>query len=273
MKTTLTTIFILLTSIVSLAQDIIIMNNGRQIKCKVEQTDSINVFIKIFKDGNIFDTYIKREDVKTINYGNVLNNNETSQLGNSQQFKTDTTFRHILLGIGYDFGVIYPNEFYKFVDEYANYYKLKVGHSLDYIAVGFKGSFGYRLNNKFDINIAGAFAINQKVAYDSNNKGNVFNLTKLSAGLISNYRIPIIRKLGINILGGLMYNNIGVSAIKESGFSENSWGFRLQGGANFYATKLITLQALIGGEYASAYKNFEMDFSGALFSINIIFNK
>ena len=57
-------------------------------------------------------------------------------------------------------------------------------------------------------------------------------------------------------------------------FSGSSLGYRIQGGVNLYKSKLVTFQGLLGGEYADVTnKGLDMNYSGFLISLNIIFNK
>jgi hypothetical protein len=60
----------------------------------------------------------------------------------------------------------------------------------------------------------------------------------------------------------------------KSFLSGKNWGGRLQFGVNVFASKHVTAQGLIGGEYALVKTpGLELDFSGALIGVNIIFSK
>jgi hypothetical protein len=150
------------------------------------------------------------------------------------------------------------------------------------VNVGVHGFIGYRFTQTFEINIEAEYITSSLVAYNKNWNGNTssidtnsvgFSIEKYSVGLVCDKIIPINYKLGYVISGGLMYNHISILEAGEL-YGKKSLGFKLEGGLNLYTSKLLTLQGLIGGEYADAKdKGIDMNYSGLIFVINIILNK
>ena len=72
MKKILSTLFMICFFISkSLSQDIITTISGRELKCKIINTDSINVYFTIKKDGNTINTYTSKHDIKNIQYATI----------------------------------------------------------------------------------------------------------------------------------------------------------------------------------------------------------
>jgi hypothetical protein len=81
----------------AVAQDRIITITGARIDCKIERTDSTNVYFTTKRNGNIISTHINKAEVSTIVYGS------------SRDFDAESEPVSLGFGLGMDFGGIGGN--------------------------------------------------------------------------------------------------------------------------------------------------------------------
>jgi hypothetical protein len=260
-------------------QDSIFLKNNSIIKAKILEINRKEINYKLFdnQDGPTYS--MNKKQINFIKYNN--NYIESFDRKRYRKFEQkqiiDTTLHRFLLGAGLSIGVFNPDDYYDYINRYAEYYNLQmdeIDNSAKNINFGIHGLVGVKFTKTFSMNLFGEYNSNEIKVYNDNHYGNTFYLTKKTFGINGNEEIPINRKLGINIEEGITYNDISFYAKNKNLLSGDNIGFRLQGGLNFYFSKHFTLQGLIGLDYANVTKqNFDMDYTGLLFSINMIFNK
>ena len=263
----------------SYSQDSIFFKNENDVKAKILEINKKDIKYKLY-DNQDGPTYtINKKDIYLVKYNNGYSESFTRKKyrrGDQKQI-IDTTFHRFMLGGGMIIGVYNPSDVFDYIDRFAKYYDLhidEIDNSIKNMNIGLSALVGFKFTREFNMNVVGEYNSNSLKVYNSNHDGNTFSLTKKTIGIMGNEVIPLNRKLGINITEGITYNNISFSAIHENLLSGDNIGFRLQAGINFYFSRLFTLQGLVGGDYAKVTKNnFNMDFSGLLFTVNIIFNK
>ena len=271
--------FILLVLTISVfSQDYILTKKGNKINGKITRVDNDLIYVTYIEDRNEVKVVIEKSDIDSISYGkgdaiNRSNGIEYKQKPINLSTNTDEVPRSIMFGAGLNIGIFDPSDFNSYVNKYAEYVGMKPTIAEVSTNLGFNGFVGYRITSMFAFNLAGSFTRSLNIVSDGNGNGNTFNYDKISFGLVGDLRIPLNRKLGLDFAFGLMQNFMSLSTTKVEIISGNSLGYRVQGGLDFYTSKLFTLQGLIGGEYADAKnKGFDLNYSGFLFTINAILN-
>lgn len=286
MKKSLAIVIILFTSIItSYGQDSLFFKNSNPISAKVIEISSRDVKYKLasFPEGPIYS--VPQETIKSIKYSNGRQEELYLPVVKAN---TDTVIRRFIFGAGVNVGYLFNDDFAKFAKDYANSYNISItDNTLAQTNIGARGLLGFRLTRTFDVNVCAEISTMTLFAHNSNDKGTNFFFNRYSFGFIANKQIPIKGKLDLNISGGLLHHSLVLTDDDNTLYKGDGFGLQLQGGVNFRATKLLTLQALLGAQFASssAYlssnaqnteympRNLKMDYSGMLFTINIIFNK
>jgi len=192
---------------------------------------------------------------------------------NSVSFAQDSeSISQIQFGFGVGIGIINPTEYYEYVDGLTQDNSYESTTSFDNMSFSPRVFVGYRINN-LAFRLSGEYGLSWKIVH-SGDMGDSFYFNRLSSGFETNYYFPIKSKIGLLAGGGIFYHNIFVDRDKQTLFSENTLGYRLQIGFNFFPNKKITLQGLIAYNYAKAEdQGMELNYSGLNIRFNIIFGK
>lgn len=288
MKKSFAIVIILFASIfTSYGQDSLFFKNSKPISAKVVEIGLLEVKYKLasLPDGPIY--RVPRETIQFIRYSNGRQEDFSLPVIN---VASDKLLRRFIFGAGLNVGYLFDDGFTKFAQDYA-----RNDHGVVWtdnngdgrMNLGGRILLGVRLTRTFDINICGEFSEMILFVPIIKNKGTNFFFYRYSFGFIANKQFPLKKKLDFNMSGGLLHHSLVLKDDENTLYEGDGFGIQLQGGVNFRVTKLLTLQALLGAQFASSSaslssnsqntqhmpKTFKMDYSGMLFTFNVIFNK
>ncbi|MBN2521363.1 MAG: hypothetical protein JXB17_12695 [Bacteroidales bacterium] len=102
MKKLIFLVSVIFTTYYSFSQDIIIQKDGSSFECKITKVDSLNVYFNIFRNGQEISTFLNKNEIQSIQYGNAVdqlkNNDSGGQLINKEYelgFNIPINFRTI----------------------------------------------------------------------------------------------------------------------------------------------------------------------------------
>ena len=219
---------------------------------------------KEFKTNNCSEPLKRLDSMPTIKETHIFNN----------------FLERFQLGIGAGVGIINPKDYDLYID---NLPKSPSGKSYDkrsFFNTDFSACFGFRINKKFDFNILGVYSQESRSRPLVDAYGQGFGLAEAilmrrrGLGMMVNYSIYNRPHFAFSLSTGFLYNKMSVESRDGNNFNGNAIGCRAQGAVNLLAKKHITFQVFIGGEYAKAEtEKMEIDYSGMLIGINILFRK
>jgi hypothetical protein len=77
----------------SFSQDIIKTTKGKEVKCKITNSDSTNVYFSLNKNGNLLNSFLPKNQVQEIKYGNdSKNKHDTIKFENAHYFSFNSGF-------------------------------------------------------------------------------------------------------------------------------------------------------------------------------------